>query len=153
MTTNLPTTEPVQTLVPEIVDGGEKPTQLSNLTTVQTPFKPTPAMKIWVAASVSLATASVSSIAMECGVDRKNWYVWLKKPGFLEWYDAERERNKVLLRAHLDAIGLNMAKKDHAYWRDMQKIAGRDLSEDQVGVNPPAPVQVNFNSNKYVKDR
>jgi len=121
---------------------------------VQKPFRPTAAMRLWVRTSVTLDTAKISRIAEECGVDRNNWYNWLKKPGFLQWYDAEREEAMVLLRSQLDSIGLKQAAKDFRYFKLMQKIAGRDVSDDPAQPQlPGSPVQVNFNANKFIKER
>lgn len=99
-------------------------------------FKSTAAMRLWVRVSVTLDTTKITTIAQECGVDRNNWYNWLKRPGFLEWYDSEREKAMVLLRSQLDAIGLKQASKDFRYFKLMQKIAGRDVSEEPENQQP-----------------
>lgn len=106
---------------------------------VPKPFKPTAAMRLWVAASIELSSDVISQIADKCEVDRNNWYQWLKKDGFLEWYGQERQRQAVLMQQKLDSIGLQMAAKDYRYWKDMQKIVGRDLSEGQ---QPQSPIQL-----------
>lgn len=130
-------------------------TELSITTTEEKPFRSTPAMRLWVATAAELATDNISKIAEECKISRPTWYEWLAKPGFLEWYNEERERLMVLVRTKLDNIGLQMAKKDYRYWEAMQKIAGRKLSEDSQSSSPVGtPIQqFNFNSNKYIKER
>lgn len=115
-------------------------------------FRPTSSMKIWVATSVQLKTENISTIAKECGLDRKNWYVWIKRPGFLEWYAEELDRLRVIMRQRLDNIGLKMAEKDFRYFEVMQKVLGRDLS-DKEPEQPGSRVQINFNANKYIKNR
>lgn len=126
--------------------------QLSKNSTKSVEFKPTNNMKIWVATSVQLRTENIAKIAQECGVDRKNWYLWIKKPGFLEWYADELERSVVLMRQQLDNIGLRMAEKDFRYFEAMQKVVGRDLSEKDAA-QPSSPVQINFNPSKFIKNR
>jgi len=129
-----------------------EPKQLSKTSTVQTVFKPTASMKLWIATSADLMTNNISEIADECGIDRTSWYKWLKKPGFLEWFEKEKERYMVLLRHKLDNIGVQKASNDFKYWKAMQKIAGRDVSEEAPAA-PSSAVQFNFNSNKYVKEK
>jgi len=104
------------------------------------PFRATAAMRLWAGASVNLMSDNITEIATECKVNRNNWYMWLKRPEFLEWYEQERQRLFVIVRQKLDNIGLKMADKDFRYWKAMQKIAGRDVSED----SPPnhSPIQV-----------
>lgn len=126
-------------------------TELSKNTTQEVNFKPTSSMKLWVAASIQLGTDNITNIAEECGVDRKNWYVWLKKPGFMEWYEQEMQRSVVLLRQKLDNIGIKKAATDYRYFEAMQRIVGRDLLDDKNEKGPG--VQVNFNANKFIKNR
>lgn len=127
------------------------PSQVSNNSTESIEFKPTSSMKLWIAASIQLGTDNITKIAKECEVDRKNWYLWLKKPGFIEWYEKELQRSVVLIRQRLDNIGLRKAETDFRYFEAMQKVLGRDLSDDK---DPKSPgVQVNFNANKFIKNR
>ncbi len=128
-------------------------TKVSKISTKTGQFNPTSSMQIWVATSISLSSDNISEIAQECGIDRTSWYKWLQHPKFLEWYEKERERNLVLLRQKLDNIGIKKSKSDFQYWKAMQKIVGRDVSEEQVLPPIGTPVQVNFNANKYIKDR
>lgn len=116
----------------------DQPKELSKTSTVQTVFKPTASMKLWIATSTDLMTDNISKISEECGIDRTSWYKWLKKPGFLEWFDAERERYMALIRHKLDNIGVKKAEKNFKYWEAMQKIAGRDLGDKAQN----QPVQV-----------
>lgn len=125
--------------------------ELSKNSTEEVKFKPTASMRLWVATSIDLVSDNVSRISKECGVDRKNWYIWLKKPGFLEWFDQERERNMTLIRHKLDNIGLQKAKTDFRYFELMQRVAGRNTSDDKDEKSPG--VQVNFNANKFIKNR
>lgn len=119
-----------------------QPTSLPKSLAVQKDFRPTAAMRLWVRTSVTLDTAKIARIAEECGVDRNNWYNWLKKPGFLQWYDNEREEAMVLLRSQLDSIGLKQAAKDFRYFKLMQKIAGRDVLEDAAPSQIPLQVGI-----------
>lgn len=129
--------------------------QLLALPTDEEVFKPTPAMRIWVATSAQLVTDNISEISKECRLDRSSWYDWIKKPGFLKWYEEERKNLMTLVRTKLDNIGISMAKKDFRYWEAMQKIAGRNLSNESGSPQTPStPIQqFNFNSNKYIKER
>lgn len=128
-------------------------TKVSKISTKTRQFNPTSSMQIWVATSISLSSDNISEIAQECGIDRTSWYKWLQHPKFLEWYEKERERNLVLLRQKLDNIGIKKSKSDFQYWKAMQKIAGRDVSEE-LPVQPLGnAVQLNFNANKYIKER
>lgn len=126
---------------------------LSKNSTPEDLFKPTPTMRLWIAASIQLKTDNITQIAEECGVDRKNWYLWIKRPGFFEWYDSERERLTVLIRQQLDNIGLKMAAKDFRYFEVMQKVVGRDLSDKENTQSASSSVQFNFNTTKYIKNR
>ena len=129
--------------------------ELSVITTEEVQFKPTPAMRIWVATAAELVTDNITKISDECKLARTTWYDWIAKPGFLEWYNEERERLMVLVKVKLDNIGIQMARKDYRYWEAMQKIAGRKISEDSQSGSPVGtPIQqFNFNSNKYIKER
>ena len=100
-------------------------------------FKPTPAMRVWLDTAVKLMSDNLSEIERECQISRNNWYEWLKKPGFIEWWRSEWDKR---LRAHgwrLDAMGLQRAKRDFKYWESMQKrvgnIADRDQPTQQAG--------------------
>lgn len=131
----------------------DQPKELSNISTVQTPFKPTSAMKLWVATSADLMTNNISLISKECGIDRTSWYKWLKRDGFIEWLGTEKERYKVLLQMKLDNIGVKKSKESFEYFKLMQKIAGRDVSTEAPASQPPSnPTQINFNTNKYIKN-
>lgn len=105
-------------------------------------FKPTASMEKWVDIQVELKTDNIQDIAEKCNIDRSNWYKWLDKPGFEDWYWAEYEKKIRRYRTYLDSIGLQNAKKDYNYWRDMQKFAGRvDKSEPGVQVNILTAIQ------------
>jgi len=129
--------------------------QLSVMPTEEEAFKPTPAMRLWVATSAQLVTDNITEISKECRQQRTNWYDWIKKPGFLKWYEEERKNLMTIVRTKLDNIGIKKAKTDFRYWEAMQKIAGRNLSNEAD--SPQTPVtplqQFNFNSTKYVKER
>lgn len=87
-------------------------------------FTPNLDMMKWVDTAIQLETDTISDIAEACGIDRKQWYRWLDRPGFIDWFRGEWNRK---LQAHswkLDAIGMKRAKVDHKYWHDMQNRVG-----------------------------
>jgi hypothetical protein len=107
--------------------------QQSNVSTDKEEFKPTPHMIVWLDTVIKTPTDVVDEISRVSGVDESTYYNWLKKDGFIEWF--ERERNKKL-RAHawrLDNMGLKQARRDHRYWESMQKRVnnlGGDFQEE-----------------------
>lgn len=103
-------------------------------------FKPTLGMEKWLETQAELMSDTITEIAEACGLDRSNWYDWLKKPGFEDWYFSEYEKRLSRIRPQLDAIGMKFAKRgEYQFWKDMQKVAGRNLDA------PATAVQVNFN--------
>jgi len=90
-------------------------------------FKPTPAMIVWVDTAVELATDNKSKIMEKCGVDRNNWYEWIKKEGFEDWYFAMYKKKRTRWLPMLDAAGMRMAlnsEKGYGHWKDLRRAAG-----------------------------
>jgi hypothetical protein len=99
-------------------------------------FKPLANMEKWLDTSIELQTDSPTEISIKIGLSKSNWYEWLKKPGFEDWYYLEYERRIRRWRPYLDSIGLKNAKKDYNYWKDMQKFTGRvEKQENNIQVN------------------
>lgn len=95
-------------------------------------FKPTPYMEKWLDTAIKLRTDSPTEISAVAEQRRENWYDWQKVDGFIEWYYAEYEKRLVHLRPKLDAIGLKFSEKgSYQHWKDMQKLAGRNLEPAQ----------------------
>lgn len=107
-------------------------TQESKDLTIEPKFVPTPAMLVWLDASVELVDASPSAIEEYCKVNkspvsRQSWYAWLKLPGFENWYWEAYKNHRRRWMPKLDQIGMMMAKRDYDYWAAMNKKAGEDL--------------------------
>lgn len=100
-------------------------------------FLPTPHMEKWLDTAIQLETDEINKIAEESRVDRSTWYLWIKNPKFVDWYDTEYSKGLKANRWKLNAIGMKRAKNDHKYWQDMQRITG-NLKEEK-GTN----VQIN----------
>lgn len=105
--------------------GDKKIEPMSKDSTIDQPFTPSAGMKVWLDAAIQSDTDNITEIAQSCGMDRKNWYVWLDKPGFIEWWEAEWNRKLLGQGWRLDQIGMKNAKRDHRYWESMQKRMGR----------------------------
>jgi hypothetical protein len=94
------------------------------------PFKPTLGMEKWLDIQIEIKSDSPTEISIESGLSKTNWYEWLKRPGFKDWYYAEYEKRTREWRPYLDSIGLKRAKHDFNYWKEMQKIAGRTETQE-----------------------
>lgn len=103
-------------------------------------FKPTRAMLRWLEATDELGPhAPIKRIAKQAGVNRDNWYQWMRNQQFVEWWDKQWETSFKLHRWKLKAIGLKQAENDHAWWHDMMVVMGELPGEDQKS---PAGPQV-----------
>lgn len=113
--------------------------QSSNTPTEKEEFKPTPHMIVWLDTAIRIQSDSPTEIANACEVklDRTNWYEWLKRPGFEDWYYEEYKRNRRRWIPTLDKIGMRNAQRDFNYWEAMNKKVG-DLDD-----KPNVAVQVN----------
>ena len=107
----------------------------SIVSTKEKKWKPTPAMRIWLDAAIRSEYSEVSKIAEECGLDRKNWYNWIKDDNFLLWYKEEWDKRLASQGWRLDKIGLKMAVVDHKYWESMQKRVGNLQDKETVGLS------------------
>ena len=85
----------------------------------------------WLDTQVELRESSTKKISEASKLSKTNWYQWIKEPGFEDAYFAEYERKTRRWRPYLDKIGLEKAPKEYNYWRDMQKVAGR---QEQPGI-------------------
>lgn len=101
-----------------------------NVTKLENSFNPTRAMKRCLSVTFDLGYgASITDIAKETGINRKTWYDWLDKPGFVEWWDAQWQKHLHRSRWKLDAIGLKKAEKSYRFWKDMQNRTGNTIPE------------------------
>lgn len=108
--------------------------------TITKEFKPTPAMRIWIDTDIRLMTDNVSEIERESKITAQSWYLWIKDPAFIEWYNNEwnvRIKSKI---NDLDKIGFRNAKRDYKYWEAMQK---------RVGNLTDTPQQTNIQVNNF----
>jgi hypothetical protein len=106
-------------------------------------FQPRMTQVNWLNKAMELMTDNISEISSAVGLDRSNWYAWQQEPGFIDWYMSQWNERIKVYGAHLDAIGIKRATKDHKYWRDMQRIAGR-LQDTSPGGQTFLQMNVNF---------
>lgn len=98
-------------------------------------FKPTLGMEKWLETQIETKSSSPTYISKKSGLSKTNWYDWLKKPGFEDWYYQAYEERTRRWRPYLDSIGLKNAKHEYNYWKDMQRIAGRSKDTQKVQIN------------------
>lgn len=94
-------------------------------------FEPSDSMVKWVDTAIQLVSDSPSEVAEGCGMDRGNWYKWMKIPGFEEWFYAEYKKKRQRWLPTLDRIGMQQAKRDFEYWKAMNRKAGESLEESK----------------------
>lgn len=93
-------------------------------------FKPSEGMVKWLGKSFELGyAASITDIAKETGLNRDNWYQWLDRDGFVEWWDLQWQKELKRTRWKLDSIGFKKAEKDYSFWRDMMNRTGNTIPE------------------------
>jgi len=108
----------------------QKANTLQNSTKIERPFKPTRGMLRWLEKSFELGyLTSISRIAERLGLNRDNWYQWLNKDGFVEWWDSQWHKELKRNRWKLDAIGLKKAEKSYRFWKDMMNRVGNTIPE------------------------
>lgn len=106
------------------------------------PFEPSRGMLRWFAAAVELGpNASITEVAKKAELDRSNWYLWLEKDGFVEWWDEQWGKFLRLNRWKLDAIGMKQAERNYDYWRTMMERVGNIVPEK----TPATANQFNIN--------
>lgn len=101
-------------------------------------FKPTPHMEKWIDQAMQMETDEIKAIAEACGMDRNNWYNWLKLDGFLDWFNAEWDRRLQSVGWRLDTIAVRNAKRDYRYWEGMQKRLGRLQDKPLIAIGAKA---------------
>src|SRR4030042_4559030 len=102
-----------------------------NITLTKNDFKPTRNMIKWLHVNVEHGySASIEKIAQEVGIDRRNWYFWLKKEGFVNWWDEQTQKFLKLNRWKLDHIGFKKAENDYRYWKDMMNRTGNTIPDN-----------------------
>lgn len=105
-------------------------------------FKPTALMEKFVDTAVDNLGESQAEICRLTGMDESTFYKWRKQDGFEAWFNDQYDARLHRIKPLLDAAGLKFALRgQHDFWKDMQKIAGRDLDSK----TPQTAVQVNFN--------
>ena len=89
------------------------------------PYEPTLTMIKWFETALELGhTATISEIAEKSGVDRTTWYVWLKDPQFVEWWDGQWQQYLRVNRWKLDSMGMKQAERNYDYWHTMMERTG-----------------------------
>ena len=53
-------------------------------------FKPTPNMEKWLYTASRILSKSPTEIARTAGLGKSSWYLWIKDPDFVDWYNDER---------------------------------------------------------------
>lgn len=105
-------------------------------------FEPTKTMEKWLEAALELGhAATITEIAESSGVDRTTWYVWLKDPAFVEWWDSQWQQFLKVNRWRLDSIGMKQAERNYDYWRTMMEITGNIVPDK----GPATANQFNIN--------
>ena len=108
------------------------PPEKSLESTIEKVWKPTPAMQVWLDAAIRSDSDSITKISEESGLDRKNWYKWIKDDNFLLWYKREWDKRIASESWKLDKIGLNKAGNDFKYWESMQKRVGNLIDQPKT---------------------
>lgn len=128
---------------------GEVVKNTQNFTPVKVEFKPTPHMYRWLEKAIELGHgASITEISKNSKVERRNWYIWIRNPNFVNWWDTQWKQHLMINRWKLNAIGMKNAESDYTYWKDMMMVTGNMQPEGPAIVNP---TQVNVNLDKYIK--
>jgi hypothetical protein len=89
-----------------------------------TEFKPNQNQIKWLNTALALQSLSPLDIEKECHLSRTTFYVWRHIPGFNEWFKKEFEYSMEIVRQELIKSGVDNARKDHKWWRDMMVISG-----------------------------
>lgn len=98
--------------------GARKPSKHNIGLTV---FKPTEQQIKWLNSAVDPKVgAAISEIAADCGVNRENWYIWIKNPQFKEWFHLAWAEAMEDIGWYLDKVGIRNSPRDYRYWEGMQ---------------------------------
>lgn len=111
-------------------------------------FVPTPSMIVWLDNAVELATDSPTAIAKASNLTKQTWYKWLKQDGFEDWYYENYKRKRRRWLPTLDKIGMQNAKRDYNYWKDMNKKVG-DIQDDKPNVQVNVLNQIKKDKAKF----
>lgn len=113
------------------------------------PFKPTNGMLKWFDAALELGYgASISDVAVKSELQRSNWYEWINKEGFEEWWDAQWQQYFSMNRWKLKAMGMKQAERNYDYWHDMMQASGQ-LSSGQSTIAVQVNNVINQKKNEY----
>jgi hypothetical protein len=116
--------------------------------TISEVFKPTPAMIKWVDTAIQIADMSPSKISEASGLDRTNWYDWIKNDEFVKWFRTEWDKRIKAFAPYLDMIGIQKASKDFKFWESMQHRVGNlqdsPKSMQQINVGGEAGNNITF---------
>lgn len=107
-------------------------------------FVPTKGMLRWFEAAAELGYhETITGVAKEAKLDRDNWYQWLEKPGFVEWWDRQWAKHLRTNRWKLDAIGMKKAESDYSWWQSMMQRTGLAEAEKPT-TGPSTAIQINL---------
>lgn len=86
-------------------------------------FSPTAKMKRTVEVALRPdVSPTVAAICREAGLDRMQWYRWIKKPEFNEWWSQEITKAIGKEEWKYFKIAKIKAHEDFRYWKAMQDI-------------------------------
>lgn len=113
---------------------------IQNNTTSIVAFEPTPDMYKWRNTAFELGyTATLTAIERQSNVQRQRWYIWIKKPEFLDWWQTQWEEHMKTIKWKLDSIGMAQAKKDFNYWKAMkfgvQEFENKNQVNNQINIS------------------
>jgi hypothetical protein len=98
-----------------------------------TVFKPTKQQLDWLKSALDpTVQPTISAIAKDCGVNRENWYGWIKDEAFMEWWGNVWDEGMKQANWFLDKVGMQMSTKDFRYWEAMQMKFGKFARKSDV---------------------
>lgn len=99
-------------------------------------FEPTPYMEKWLDTAIELQSDSPTEISSVSGLSKTNWYEWIKKTDFEDWYYENYKRKRRRWLPTLDKMGMKEAGKGkYDFWKDMRKAAGEDQEDSKGNIN------------------
>lgn len=102
-------------------DGKETQKTLETTFTELTGFKPNKQQLGWLKSALDpTVQPTIKAIATDCGVNRENWYKWLKNPKFVEWFSTAWKKGMERTEWFFDKVGMVQATKDYRYFEAMQ---------------------------------
>jgi hypothetical protein len=102
-------------------NGKEAQKTLETTFTEVTGFKPNKQQLAWLKSALDpTVQPTIKAIAADCGVNRENWYKWLRNPKFVEWFSSAWKKGMERTEWFFDKVGMVQATKDYRYFEAMQ---------------------------------